>query len=101
MVVLAACDDDDPMVPETGSIVVTISTTGAGTDADGYGLDLNDGDVTEDVDVDDEFTFDALDEGEYTLELTDIAANCTVARDVPVDGGEDTEVEFDVTCTEA
>lgn len=102
---LAACDDDDPTAPDTGSIAVTITTTGAGTDADGFVVDLNEGDVTEDVDVDDEITFDDLEEGDHSVELTDVAANCTVAgdnpRDVTVEVGEEVEVEFEVTCTEA
>jgi hypothetical protein len=100
----AACDDDDPVAPGTGEIEVTIATTGDGTDDDGYVVRLDEDEATEDVDVDDELTFEDVEAGSHTVELTDVASNCTVdgdnPRNVTVESGEAAPVEFAVTCAE-
>jgi plastocyanin len=104
LVALTACDDDDPAAPSTGDIEVTVATTGDGTDDDGYVVSLDDDEVTEDVDVDDTITLENVDDGSHTVELTDVAANCTVdgtnPRTVAVESGEQTDVTFNVACEE-
>ena len=104
LVALTACDDDDPAAPSTGEIEVTVATTGDGTDDDGYVVSLDDDEVTEDVEVDDTITLENVDDGSHTVELTDVAANCTVdgtnPRTVTVESGEQTDVTFNVACEE-
>lgn len=99
---LVACDDDDdPMVPEVGTLEVVVETTGEDIDPDGYTVDLDDGAETEDVETSDELSFE-VDAGSHTVELTGIADNCAVDGDNPVtvtvDDDETETVAFDVTC---
>lgn len=101
---LIGCDDD-PAAPNTGAIEVTIATDGAGTDADGFVVTLNDDDDTLDADVDDTVTFEDVEPGSHEVELTELADNCTVDGDNPetvtVQAGGTATVSFDITCTGA
>lgn len=101
LAVLVACDDDDPVAPQVGTLEVVVETTGEDIDADGYTVDLDDGTETGDVETSDEISFE-VDAGSHTVELTGIADNCTVDGDNPVTvtvGADETEtVTFDVTC---
>lgn len=85
----------------TGSIEVSVSTSGAFPDADGYTVDL-DGVETRDVDPDDNVTFTGVAEGLHTVTLSDIASHCDVEDDNPVDvdvmAGETAKVDFDLNC---
>lgn len=85
----------------TGSIEVTVSTSGLQQDSDGYTVDL-DGVETRDVDRDDTVTFTGVAEGSHTVTLSGIASNCDVDGENPVvvnvTAGEAAEVEFDVDC---
>lgn len=85
----------------TGSIEVTVSTSGPFPDPDGYTVDL-DGVETRDVDRDDTVTFTGVAEGVHTVTLSGIASNCDVDGENPivvnVTAGEAVEVEFDVDC---
>lgn len=100
LVALPACDDDDPIGPEPGAVAVSVTTTGDGTDEDGYEITL--GDASEGVDVDGSVTFDDLEAGTYEVELTDLADGCEVEGpnpvEVTVEAGDVTSVEFDVVC---
>ena len=86
----------------TGSIEVTVSTSGLIQDPDGYTLDL-DGIETLDVDVDDTATFTDVAEGRHIITLADIASNCEVDDDNPVEvdvtAGKAAVVGFDVDCS--
>jgi len=100
-VVAAGCGDDDPAPPTTGQIAVTTVTTGDNPDADGYVLSL-DSNNAGNIGVNDQTIIPDVPAGDYTLELTDVAANCTVAgdnpRDLTVSGGVSTTTSFSVDC---
>lgn len=86
----------------TGSIEVTVSTSGPFADSDGYTVDL-DGEETRTVDPDDRVTFTGVAEGRHVVTLRDIASNCDVEDDNPVEvdvtAGKTAEVDFDVGCS--
>ena len=100
--VLCGCEDDDPLVPETGSLEITVTTDGNGTDPDGYIVDLNSGEETEAVPVDGSVSLDGLEAGDHTVELTNVSTNCTVdggnPRTVTVESGATETVAFAVSC---
>lgn len=98
---LGACGDDDGTAPPTtGTLEVTVLTTGDAPDPDGYTLTV--GSVTRDVGINGGEIFSDLPEGGQTVELGDIAADCTVTgenpRTVVVTAGETASTTFDVTC---
>ncbi|MFW6083811.1 MAG: hypothetical protein ACODAA_01205, partial [Gemmatimonadota bacterium] len=105
---LAACGDDDggPTDPDpdptTGSVEVSASTTGEEPDPDGYTVTL-DGANGQSLAIDGTVTFEDVDEGEHAIELTDVAANCSVDGANPksrtVTAGETATATFDVVCT--
>ena len=85
----------------TGTIAVTTSTSGAGSDPDGFTLLLDGGDrgpigATASVGL------TGLSSGAHTVGLSGLAANCQVAGDNPrsvtVTSGQTTSVPFAVTC---
>ena len=100
-VVATGCGDDDPAPPTVGQIGVTTVTTGDTPDADGYVLTV-DGNAAGTVGVNDVLIVGDLAPATYSVELTDVAANCTVAGDNPrsldVTAGVSTTTTFDVDC---
>lgn len=81
-------EPEDPIETEepavtTGTLEVTIATSGETPDEDGYELNV-DG-KTKPTDIDDTVTFSELEEGAYQLELSSIADNCNVDGDNPQD----------------
>lgn len=96
---LPGCDDD-PVAPETGSVAVDVTTTGDGTDEDGYQVTL--GDASEDVEVDGSVTFENVVVGTHEVELTGLADGCEVDGDNPVgvavESGDEVPVAFEVVC---
>jgi len=86
----------------TGTLEVMLSTTGNGTDDDGYTLDLGDV-VSQSVDINGAATFDDVDEGTYDLTLSGLADGCTVSGDNPISvdiaADDTTSAKFDVSCT--
>jgi hypothetical protein len=101
-VVAAGCgDDDETAPPTTGQIAVTTLTTGDNPDADGYALAV-DGNLAGNIGVNDQLIVPDLPVATYAVELTNVAANCTVAGDNPrnldVAGGQSTTTTFDVDC---
>ena len=105
LVVLVGCDDDDPVGPDTGTLEFSVTTTGEDLDPDGYTLDLDGGAMTESIEVNGSATLEDMEAGDHTVELTDVAANCTVDGDNPrtvgVESGATETVEFSVACTAA
>jgi hypothetical protein len=91
----------DAVTSNTGSLAVSVSTDGEGTDDDGYVLDLDSGSSTTAVDVDGSVTL-TVEEGTHTLELTEVAGACSVTSDNPVSvsvaADQTSTVEFAVTC---
>lgn len=94
-------DPEDPEDPETGTLEVTATTSGSGTDEDGYTVTLDDDD-TESLEVDGTVTFDDLDPGTYDVELGELDTGCAVdgdnLRSADVEAGETTTAAFDVVC---
>lgn len=84
-----------------GSLEVTTVTTGEALDADGYLVSVAGG-AGEAIDANGTLTVDFLAVGTQSVELTGVAANCTVAgdnpRDVTVVVDAVAPTQFDVTC---
>jgi dipeptidyl aminopeptidase/acylaminoacyl peptidase len=100
---LAACGDDDgPTAPTTGSIQVTVSTTGVDIDADGYTFSI-DGGSAQAIDVNGSQTVSGLAPGALVVQLGDVAVNCTVdgqnPKSVTVTAGQTVQASFSVTCS--
>lgn len=80
-----------PPPPPTGSVEVTTATAGESIDADGYVVAV-DGGAGQAIGTDATLTVDDVEVGSRSLELGDVAANCTVSGDNPrtvnvTDGG--------------
>ncbi len=86
----------------TGSAHVVTTTTGSGTDPDGFVL-LLDGAEHGIIGVNESNTLALLAAGSHTIGLTGLAANCVVSgenpRAVTVPGGGTVEVSFAVACS--
>lgn len=85
----------------TGTIRVSVFTSGSFQDMNGYTVDL-DGRVVETVEPNGSVTFDPVPPGIHTLTLGDIRSTCDVEGDNPVDvsvtAGETADVEFRLEC---
>lgn len=96
-----ACSDTatDPL-PTTGSLTVSVSTTGDDLDADGYTLTV--GTDERSVTVDGSATFADLEAGMVSVTLGDLADNCmateTSPQSVTIVAGETATAAFTVTC---
>lgn len=78
LVAAGGCGSDGgTTTPTTGSLRVTASTTGEDPDPDGYTVTV--GTESRALGVDGSVTFDDLDEGQHEVELSGLAANCSVA----------------------
>jgi hypothetical protein len=87
--------------PSAGSILVTTSTGGPDQDPNGYQFSI-DGGQDRAIGVDDSETVSDLAPGEYTVQLSGVAENCSVAdasEEVTVAGGATASVAFEITCT--
>lgn len=85
----------------TGSIRVSVFTSGFFQDMNGYTVDL-DGRVVEDIEPNGSVTFDPVAPGNHTLTLGDIRSTCRVEGDNPLDvlvtAGVIADVEFRIEC---
>jgi CubicO group peptidase (beta-lactamase class C family) len=85
----------------TGDLSVSTVTTGEDLDEDGYTISV-DAMLEQPVASNGEVTFEALVRGDHSVELTDIADNCTVAeanpQTVTVPGSGAATAAFTVTC---
>ena len=101
LLILACSDNDPPTGPTTGSIAVTVSTTGDDAPA-GYTVVLG-GSTTRSVDANGSVTFSSVSSGAHQVELTDVPANCTVTSANPatvtVNAGGSTPVAMTVACS--
>jgi hypothetical protein len=84
-----------------GSLRVLTTTTGADVDPDGYTA-VVDGTTSQSIAVNGSVTFSGLTAGTHSVELADVASNCSIAGDNPstatVPVGASTDVAFQVTC---
>ncbi|HUP51146.1 MAG TPA: hypothetical protein VM198_01620 [Longimicrobiales bacterium] len=105
---MVACGDDG--VGPGNWIVVQAFPTGEDLDADGYTVSVNDGSLSEPMETDAYVSLE-LDPGTYTIELTDLASNCSVELPaspgpgdsenpvtVELSSGEVVAVNFHVVC---
>ncbi|HYC33975.1 MAG TPA: hypothetical protein VEB59_16915, partial [Gemmatimonadales bacterium] len=91
-----------PPPPDAGSIAVSVGSTGAPADPDGYAVSVDGGDPRP-VAVNGALTFDDLPAGTHSVLLGGVAGNCNVGganpREVEVVAGAATEVTFAVACS--
>lgn len=85
----------------TGSLEARTATTGEDVDPNGYSLTV-DGGAGQAIGVSETVTISGLAAGSHEIELSDVAANCTVVgnnpRTVNVAAGSTTAITFDVSC---
>lgn len=98
-----ACGGDEPAnVPTTGSLEVTVSTTGAEPDPDGYTVQV-DAQPVQAIETGATVRDGSVSPGSHTVQLAEVAANCSVAgenpRMVSVTAGQTATVAFSVTCS--
>lgn len=88
----------------TGTLQVSVSTSGNATDEDGYTVTL-DGTESQSVGTDGNVTFEKLDEGDYDVSLSELDSGCSVEGDNPVSAtitaDQTTTIEFDITCEQS
>ena len=94
-------DDGGPSGPDDGSIAVTVSTTGSDLDPDGYVLSMA-GESDRAIAVNGSATFSGVATGQHSVQLSGLAANCSVTGDNPatvsVSAGSTAQVAFQVAC---
>lgn len=112
---VSACDggDDGTGPASTGELEVTAATTGDEPDPDGYTVTvkgvwcavfcLPSASSDQSLGVNASVTFGSLSPGDYFVELTGAAANCTVAgsnpRSVTVSAGASASTTFNIACS--
>ena len=88
--------------PPTGDLTVSTSTSGADLDPDGYTVTV-DGSASEAITVNGSVTFPGLSQGNHSVALSGLSANCTVGsanpQTVSVPGGGTATASFSVSCT--
>ncbi|HJR15320.1 MAG TPA: galactose oxidase-like domain-containing protein [Gemmatimonadales bacterium] len=86
----------------TGSLQLSVTTTGASLDPDGYSVAL-DGTDRSDLGVNGSVTLTGIVPGSHVVGLGDVAGNCLVQDDnlrvVTIVAGASAQVAFDVTCS--
>jgi len=102
LTLIVACSEDDGISPPTrGAIEVTTTTTGRALDQDGYGIALNGGPVQL-IGANEMRALSDLAAINHDVELTGVAANCTLAgpnpRTIQVRAGETASVSFELSC---
>ena len=100
---LAGCGDGEGITaPRPGTLEIVTSTSGPEPDPDGYTVQIDAGDA-DPIGAAGTLTAPGIAAGSHTIELGQIAANCTVSgpnpQTVMVTSGETARVAFDVICT--
>lgn len=104
--ILVACSESGPAngpsgpQPTTGTIQLSVVTTGVGLDDDGYTLTLV-GVGSQSIATGASVSFSDLSPGSYTFELTDLASNCAVTSESlvwSVTAGQTTQATIEVEC---
>src|SRR5437773_1701358 len=99
LVLAVACSE--PLGPRIGDVRLTVATTGADLDPDGYAVVL-DGGAALAVAVNDSRMISGLSAGSHSALLNGLAPNCTLGganpRDIEVGSHETTQVSFAIAC---
>lgn len=101
LVVLSACGGESGTGPAAPtSLLVSVASTGEDLDLSAYVVTV--GQDRRQIGLDGAVTFSPISAGNHTVQLDDVAGNCSVSggavRQVSVTGGNTTEVAFDVSC---
>ena len=100
-VLLAGCNRDDINVSDRGTIELPVATIGDDIDPNGYIIVINPGGFGGAIESEQTLVID-LPADDYTVELTDVAENCTVLSENPVSvtlpAFTTITVEFNVLC---
>ena len=87
---------------DAGTLRITTTTAGGDPDANGYVVTL-DGEASQPIGLDASITLDNLTAGSHTLELSDLAENCSLVggnpRSATVSTGITAETNFAITCS--
>jgi hypothetical protein len=90
-----------PLPPGVGSIRISTNTTGTALDTNGYQFSI-DGGQSQSIQSNATSTIGGIRAGEHTIQLSDVAGNCTVtdgsSRSVTVSPGVAAIVSFTVSC---
>jgi hypothetical protein len=90
-----------PLAPSTGSARITVATSGADQDPDGYNFTI-DGAGAQTIPINGSRTVDGLTPGPHSIQLGGVAANCTVGgenpRSVTIVADQIQPAAFTVTC---
>src|SRR5690242_12421400 len=101
LVVLSAACSDGPTMPQTGTIRVTVRTSGGDLDVDGYQVFV-DSTTYRPFFANDAGDISNVRAGTHSLTLKSVAENCTVSgalpRSVTVTAGQVVNVAFEIAC---
>lgn len=103
LLLAGACggDDDGPTGLATGSIEISVVTTGSALDSDGYTVSV-DGMSSQSIAINGSVTFAGVAAGEHEVELSSVVPNCVVAGENPhtvtVLAGGTLSTGFNVSC---
>lgn len=102
LMLAGACSGTGSVAPTpSGTLVITITTTGEPADPDGYTMSV-DGETGRPIGSDPRLVLPNVPAGEHRLGLGGVAGNCTVSGDNPraadVAGGDTTRVGFALSC---
>ncbi|HEX6433618.1 MAG TPA: hypothetical protein VFZ87_05235, partial [Gemmatimonadales bacterium] len=90
-----------PLAPSTGSVRITVATSGGDQDPDGYSFTI-DGAGAQAIPINGSRTVDGLTPGPHSIQLGGVAANCTVGgenpRSVTIVADQIQPAAFSVTC---
>lgn len=98
---LGAAGCESPPEPTLGALRASVATTGGDLDEDGYGLTV-DAAQQQTVGLNATVVISGLPTGSHAVELSGVAANCTVSggnpRPVTITSGDTAQVAFPVDC---
>nr|MBA3761284.1 hypothetical protein [Gemmatimonadales bacterium] len=97
-----ACGGDGGTDVQLPPLRITTVTSGVEIDPDGFSISI-DGQAAQTIGVNTSLTIDQIADGPHTVELSDIAGNCTVGgqnpQPVSVTPGVTASIDFEVTCS--
>ena len=104
--IIVVVEDKEAVGPEfdvitTGSIEISIETTGQQLDPNGYVLKLDEDEVKE-TGINDTVLFEEIEQGTHSLEISDISFNCEINQNNPVTvtvtAGKIISIDINISC---